>query len=138
MSYKTLQKYPVKRNKNVFYEDFSCVCDLSRYNGRMKDEVRDAAWFEKKIGERVKEIEGLVLGYIGNFERWGDDRKLFIWVQGMRNASNTNTVEIWSCTARFLDQESFRDAMVALRGFETALKYVKWKQEKEKASAKLA
>lgn len=100
-----------------------------------RDEIR----YEEVIGERVKEIDGLVLGYIGNFERWGDDRCLYIWVDGMRNEQNTNTISLWSCPARSLDRESFRDAMRVLRGFETALKYVKWKEQKEKAaSAKLA
>ena len=33
---------------------------------------------ERRICDRCKDVDGLTFGYIGNFERWGDDRKLFI------------------------------------------------------------
>lgn len=46
---------------------------------------------------------GLIFGYIGNFERWGDDRELRIW----DNEGNT----LWKCEAIRLDRQAFDRAV---------------------------
>ena len=54
---------------------------------KQKEEVR----LECNISEQCEKEKGLTFGYIGNFERWGDDRLLMIWVNEEKmRASNGN------------------------------------------------
>jgi|TARA_R110000824_G_scaffold180896_4_gene361475 hypothetical protein len=79
---------------------------------------------ERRIGDRCREVEGLSFGYIGNFERWGDDRKLFIWIkEDKMRAKNGNQASLWSCVATGLDTEAAIKALVVIRGFEAGKKY---------------
>ena len=45
-------------------------------DNKQKEEVT----LERRICDRCRDVDGLTFGYIGNFESWGDDRKLFIWI----------------------------------------------------------
>ncbi len=72
---------------------------------------------EKGLAELVENTKGLTWGYIGNFERWGDDRMLFIWVDGLYY-ENGNTKNIWSCGAKGFAGEDFRQAWRAVKAFE--------------------
>ena len=47
---------------------------------RTNDKQRQEVTLERRICDRCKDVDGLTFGYIGNFESWGDDRKLFIWI----------------------------------------------------------
>ena len=79
---------------------------------------------ERRIGDRCREVEGLNFGYIGNFERWGDDRKLFIWIEEDKmRVKNGNQASLWSCVATDLDGTSAQRALVVIRGFEAGKKY---------------
>src|SRR5271154_386340 len=37
-------------------------------------------FFRRKVEELKAELPGVTYGYIGNFERWGDDRSLYIFL----------------------------------------------------------
>ena len=74
-------------------------------DNKQKEEVT----LERRICDRCRDVDGLTFGYIGNFERWGDDRKLFIWIDedDMRER-NGNHANLWECVARDLDVKSTR------------------------------
>ena len=87
-----------------------------------------------KIQERVDELNEkygrkvLSLGYIGNLERWGDDRLWYIWVQGLRyEDGNRNTKDIWCAGAGALEEScdtaarTVARALQAIRVFEVGL-----------------
>ena len=79
---------------------------------------------ERRISDRCGEVEGLSFGYIGNFERWGDDRKLFIWIkEDKMRAKNGNQASLWSCVATELDTLNLHRAFSAVRGFEAGKEY---------------
>lgn len=67
---------------------------------------------------------GLRAGYIGNFENWGDDRCIHIWVEGQAEGPYGNTVSIFSHEARMLDKKALARAKQAVRlfgfGFKSA------------------
>ncbi len=65
---------------------------------------------ECELAEIVRETPGLKWGYIGNFERWGDDRCLHIWVEGLEE-SNGNTKSLWSGEARTFDRDHYFNAL---------------------------
>lgn len=44
------------------------------------------------------------LGYIGNMERWGDDRQWRVWVNGIYRTDNNNTLGIGGWETRNLDR----------------------------------
>lgn len=77
---------------------------------------------EKRIQTRVDDAEGLTFGYIGNFERWGDDRRLFIWVDYLKE-TNGNTAHIWNCPANDLTIRAFSNALLAVQSFNTGCIY---------------
>ena len=87
---------------------------------KQKEEIS----LERRICDRCSEVEGLNFGYIGNFERWGDDRKLFIWIEedDMR-AKNGNQASLWSCAATYLDAKETIRAFAAVKGFEAGKLY---------------
>ena len=79
---------------------------------------------ERRICDRCSEVEGLNFGYIGNFERWGDDRKLFIWIEEDKmRAKNGNQAFLWSCVATYLDANETIRAFSAVKGFEAGKEY---------------
>ena len=79
---------------------------------------------ERRICDRCSEVEGLSFGYIGNFERWGDDRKLFIWIkEDKMRAKNGNQASLWSCAATYLDAKETIRAFAAVKGFEAGKEY---------------
>lgn len=86
---------------------------------RRADEIVPGA--EKQIRELVEAQPGLRFGYIGNFERWGDDRKLFVWIEGQREASG-NTASVWSCPATQITRRELSAAKCAVRDFGRAYK----------------
>ena len=85
---------------------------------------REEVTLERRICDRCKDVDGLTFGYIGNFERWGDDRKLFIWIdeEGMR-LKNGNQASLWECVARDLDVKSTCLALAAIKGFQMGKLY---------------
>ena len=89
--------------------------------------------FEKKIRDEAEKTPCITFGYIGNFERWGDDRMLFLWISNQRH-ENGNQKDIWSCNARELDRQTVAGALYALRrfreGYEAAKK--EWETNTEK------
>ena len=89
-------------------------------DNKQKEEVT----LERRICHRCKDVDGLTFGYIGNFERWGDDRKLFIWIdeEGMR-LKNGNQASLWECEARDLDVKSTCLALAAIKGFQMGKLY---------------
>jgi len=90
---------------------------MKRTINKQKEEAR----LERNIAERCAKEEGLTFGYIGNFESWGDDRKLFIWVDGMDRG--VNQLSIWECPATSLCFEAAREATAAIRGFSAGKLY---------------
>jgi hypothetical protein len=48
---------------------------------------------------------GLVLrlGYIGNLERWGDDRSWRVWIEGIRNRRTNNVLSVGGHATDVLD-----------------------------------
>jgi hypothetical protein len=87
--------------------------------------MRTPQEIEGRIRKRVEEIPELTWGYIGNFESWGDDRKLFIWVKGIPPRPGQNTIDIWSAEAKTLSATEASFAFAAIKGFETALKLLR-------------
>ena len=79
---------------------------------------------ERKIRNICKDVDGLTFGYIGNFERWGDDRKLFIWIDedNMRE-KNGNRANLWEGVACDLNLEYTCRAFASVRGFEMGKLY---------------
>ena len=71
---------------------------------RTNDKQRQEVTLERRICDRCRDVDGLTFGYIGNFESWGDDRKLFIWIDedDMRE-KNGNQASLWECVARDLN-----------------------------------
>lgn len=76
---------------------------------------------EVGIRERVSDVPELNFGYIGNFERWGDDRKLFIWVPGIPCRLGQNMAHIWSAEAKTLDARAAMLATAAINAFKLGL-----------------
>lgn len=93
----------------------------------MRNQTPEESEVEKKIREEVDNTPGITFGYIGNFERWGDDRMLYLWVDGQRwEDGNRNQKDLWSCNATSLDKAALGRARIALRqfrmGYEAAKK----------------
>lgn len=72
---------------------------------------------EKKIRAEAENTPHITFGYIGNFERWGDDRKLFLWISNL-SYDRGNLKDIWSCTAVDLDKAEYSSATRALKHFK--------------------
>ncbi len=83
----------------------------------MRDQTSEQSAFEKNISDAAKETPLITFGYIGNFERWGDDRKLFLWISNLW-WENGNRKDIWSCNAVDLDRREQAKALRALRKFK--------------------
>jgi len=87
--------------------------------------MKDPRSPEQRIREEAEMVPAITFGYIGNFERWGDDRLLFLrvknsyWTEGNHKA-------IWSCPAKDLDRAEMSEALRALKhfrlGYEAAKK----------------
>ena len=88
---------------------------------KQKEEVR----LERNIGEQCSKEEGLTFGYIGNFERWGDDRLLMIWVneEKMRMTDTGNQRCLWRCPAAELVAGDAIAAMHVIKGFQAGKEY---------------
>ena len=79
---------------------------------------------ERRIGDQCRKAEGLTFGYIGNFERWGDDRLLMIWVnEDKMRERNGNQRCLWRCPAKDLKAEEAIAASYVIRGFEAGKEY---------------
>ena len=79
---------------------------------------------ERRIGDQCRKAEGLTFGYIGNFERWGDDRKLFIWInEDDMRAKNGNQASLWECVARDLNVKDTVEAFAAIKGVQMGKLY---------------
>jgi hypothetical protein len=79
---------------------------------------------ERRICDRCRNVDGLTFGYIGNFESWGDDRKLFIWInEDEMREKNGNQASLWECVARDLDVKSTCLALAAIKGFQMGKLY---------------
>ena len=79
---------------------------------------------ERRICDRCRDVDGLTFGYIGNFESWGDDRKLFIWIdEDEMREKNGNQASLWECVARDLDVKSTCVALAAIKGFQMGKLY---------------
>ena len=92
-----------------------------RTNDKQREEPPS---LERRICDRCRDVDGLTFGYIGNFESWGDDRKLFIWINedDMRE-KNGNQANLWECVARDLDVKSTCLALAAIKGFQMGKLY---------------
>ena len=91
---------------------------------RTNDKQREEVTLERRICDRCKDVDGLTFGYIGNFERWGDDRKLFIWInEDDMRAKNGNQASLWECEARDLNVKDAYAAFAAIQGFQMGKLY---------------
>ena len=91
---------------------------------RTNDKQRQEVTLERRICDRCKDVDGLTFGYIGNFERWGDDRKLFIWInEDDMRAKNGNQASLWECVARDLNVKDAVEALAAIKGFQMGKLY---------------
>ena len=91
---------------------------------RTNDKQREEVTLERRICDRCKDVDGLTFGYIGNFERWGDDRKLFIWInEDDMRAKNGNQASLWECVARDLNVKDTVEAFAAIKGFQMGKLY---------------
>ena len=92
-----------------------------RTNDKQREEPPS---LERRICDRCRDVDGLTFGYIGNFERWGDDRKLFIWInEDEMREKNGNHANLWECVARDLDVNSTCLALAAIKGFQMGKLY---------------
>ena len=79
---------------------------------------------ERRICDRCRDVDGLTFGYIGNFESWGDDRKLFIWInEDEMREKNGNQASLWECVARDLNVKDTCLALAAIKGFQMGKLY---------------
>lgn len=91
---------------------------------RTNDKQRQEVTLERRICDRCRDVDGLTFGYIGNFERWGDDRKLFIWInEDDMRAKNGNQASLWECVARDLNVKDTVEAFAAIKGFQMGKLY---------------
>ena len=91
---------------------------------RTNDKQRREVTLERRICDRCKDVDGLTFGYIGNFESWGDDRKLFIWInEDDMRAKNGNQAVLWECVARELNVKDTCLALAAIKGFHMGKLY---------------
>jgi hypothetical protein len=91
---------------------------------RTNDKQRREVTLERRICDRCRDVDGLTFGYIGNFERWGDDRKLFIWInEDDMRAKNGNQASLWECVARDLNVKDTVEAFAAIKGFQMGKLY---------------
>ena len=91
---------------------------------RTNDKQRQEVTLERRICDRCRDVDGLTFGYIGNFERWGDDRKLFIWInEDDMRAKNGNQASLWECVARDLNVKDTVEAFAAIKGFQMVKLY---------------
>ena len=91
---------------------------------RTNDKQRREVTLERRICDRCRDVDGLTFGYIGNFERWGDDRKLFIWInEDDMRAKNGNQASLWECVARDLNVKDTVEALAAIKGFQMGKLY---------------
>lgn len=81
----------------------------------MKPETPKLDRVRTRLNELVAKTSGLNYGYIGNFEKWGDDRMLIIWIDDLRE--NGRTPELWSCEARSATVEDFWRAISKVQAF---------------------
>lgn len=79
--------------------------------------------FEAAIDQEVRKTPGLSFGYIGNFERWGDDRSLYIWIPSLPRQKNGNTQHLWSATAKSLSRQEYCDALRKITAFRLGAAY---------------
>ena len=87
----------------------------------MNRQTPEQAQFEDRLRLIVSSVPELSFGYIGNDERWGDDRLLHIWVRDLRE-KNGNLVSLWCREAVRLTQEDVSKAWSAVNGFRVALR----------------
>ena len=91
---------------------------------RTNDKQRQEVTLERRICDRCRDVDGLTFGYIGNFESWGDDRKLFIWInEDDMRAKNGNQASLWECVARDLNVKDAYAAFAAIKGFQMGKLY---------------
>lgn len=76
---------------------------------------------EEALGVLIENHPALTFGYIGNFERWGDDRSLRIWVKGLWE-KNGNQTGIWAADAVRLTFDDFVRANRAVHYFAIGFK----------------
>ena len=84
--------------------------------------------FERMISDEVDKHDGFTFGYIGNFERWGDDRKLYIesgdpkfkdysdaYFKGAGSEWRGSAKKIWQSEAKSLNQDAFDRAVKSIQ-----------------------
>ena len=96
----------------------------------MKDQTSTQRAIELKIREVAEETPCITFGYIGNFERWGDDRRLYLWIDRSRD-SDGRRKHLWSCEAVGLDSAEMTCATRALRCFKEGYEAAKREAEAE-------
>ena len=85
---------------------------------------KESTRLERNIGDQCRKAIGLSFGYIGNFERWGDDRLLMIWInEEMMRERNGNRRCLWRCPAKDRTASEAIAASYVIRGFEAGKEY---------------
>ena len=85
---------------------------------------KESTRLERNISDQCRKAKGLTFGYIGNFERWGDDRLLMIWVkEDKMRERNGNQRCLWRCPAKDLTAHHHVAASYVIRGFEAGKEY---------------
>lgn len=77
---------------------------------------------EKAIGDAVRACPGLRFGYIGNLERWGDDRSLRIWVETPNGGTGA---ELWQAAPADLTFSDVCKVRQLVRAFTAAREQAK-------------
>jgi len=65
----------------------------------------------------VEKADGLILGYLGNLEHWGDDRRWYIWSTNLWE-ENGNKLSLWSCESRDFDNKAYYQAKQKMHMFQ--------------------
>lgn len=84
-----------------------------------KTDKKERARLSRFISSQVSEVLGLTFGYIGNFESWGDDRLLIIWIQDPYGYDK----KLWECKATSLTPAATSSALCAIKGFKAGFSY---------------
>ena len=81
-----------------------------------KSDLRAMKQSKSHLCHIVKDVPGLTIGYIGNYENWGDDTCWYIWVDDLYT-ENGNHQNIWSCAGKSFDKHAFFKAVQALNTY---------------------
>jgi|TARA_R100001443_G_scaffold110143_1_gene121888 hypothetical protein len=84
-------------------------------DGEEREELELQWVLEKHIRKAVDKADGLSFGYIGNYEKWGDNRKLIIWY-GKEDKDEPRPT-LWEHEAKDLDRVSCGIALASIKAY---------------------